>query len=135
MADNKGYEPEIAKYRKEPRYKGYEDYSGSGRAAMEKYNEEEAKLASKNNGKIPDLMRGEKGDGTMPYSKSAAESAQAKQREVMNERRRETKDTVPEERLKKGGSVKSSASRRGDGCVTKGKTKGKMISMSSGGKA
>jgi hypothetical protein len=127
MADNKGYEPAIAKYRKEPRYTGYEDYSGSGRAAIQKYIEEEAKLALKNNGKIPDLMRGEQGDGTMPYSKSAAESAQAKQREVMNERRRETKDTVPEERLKKGGSVKSSASRRADGCCSKGKTKGRMV--------
>jgi hypothetical protein len=29
--------------------------------------------------------------------------------------------------FKKGGAVKSSASRRADGCATKGKTKGRMI--------
>jgi hypothetical protein len=29
--------------------------------------------------------------------------------------------------FKKGGSVKSSASKRGDGCATKGKTRGKMV--------
>ena len=29
-------------------------------------------------------------------------------------------------KYKKGGSVKSSASKRGDGCATKGKTRGKM---------
>jgi hypothetical protein len=29
-------------------------------------------------------------------------------------------------KAKKGGSVKSSASKRGDGCATKGKTRGKM---------
>jgi hypothetical protein len=31
------------------------------------------------------------------------------------------------EEYKKGGSVKSSASKRGDGCATKGKTRGKMV--------
>jgi hypothetical protein len=29
--------------------------------------------------------------------------------------------------MKKGGSVKSSASKRADGCCTKGKTRGKMV--------
>ena len=29
--------------------------------------------------------------------------------------------------MKKGGSVKSSASKRADGCATKGKTKGRMV--------
>lgn len=29
--------------------------------------------------------------------------------------------------FKKGGSVKSSASKRADGCATKGKTRGKMV--------
>jgi hypothetical protein len=55
----------------------------------------------------------------------AAKRAQAKQREVMSEQQRETKNTVPKERLAKGGSV-SSASRRADGIATKGKTRGKM---------
>ena len=31
------------------------------------------------------------------------------------------------EHFKKGGSVKSSASKRADGCATKGKTRGKMV--------
>jgi hypothetical protein len=30
-------------------------------------------------------------------------------------------------KMAKGGSVKSSASRRGDGCASKGKTKGRMV--------
>lgn len=30
-------------------------------------------------------------------------------------------------KYKKGGSVKSSASKRADGCATKGKTRGKMV--------
>jgi hypothetical protein len=30
-------------------------------------------------------------------------------------------------RMKKGGSVKSSASKRADGCCKKGKTKGRMV--------
>jgi len=29
--------------------------------------------------------------------------------------------------MKKGGQVKSSASKRADGCATKGKTRGKMV--------
>ena len=33
----------------------------------------------------------------------------------------------PLKKMAKGGSIKSSASRRADGCATKGKTKGRMI--------
>ncbi len=36
-------------------------------------------------------------------------------------------EDVKEMGLKKGGVVKSSASKRADGCATKGKTRGKMI--------
>jgi hypothetical protein len=35
---------------------------------------------------------------------------------------------------KKGGSVKSSASKRADGCAVRGKTKGTMVKMYNGGK-
>lgn len=37
------------------------------------------------------------------------------------------KDMGPIKYKKKGGMVKSSASKRADGCATKGKTKGRMI--------
>ena len=37
------------------------------------------------------------------------------------------KDMGPIEYKKKGGMVKSSASKRADGCATKGKTKGRII--------
>jgi hypothetical protein len=43
------------------------------------------------------------------------------EREAAAEERRETRG------LKKGGMVKSSASKRADGCAVKGKTKGKMV--------
>lgn len=35
--------------------------------------------------------------------------------------------TAAEKKMKKGGSVKSSASSRGDGCAQRGKTKGRMV--------
>ena len=40
---------------------------------------------------------------------------------------RGNKDEPKNNGMKKGGSVKSSASRRADGCATTGKTKGRMI--------
>ena len=41
----------------------------------------------------------------------------------------ETKEGVklPEKKMRKGGSVKSSASRRADGCAVRGKTRGKFV--------
>jgi hypothetical protein len=36
--------------------------------------------------------------------------------------------------MKKGGMIKSSASKRGDGTATKGKTKGTMVKMAKGGR-
>ena len=114
-ADNAAkYPGEIARVRKSKAYIGKEDDSVSGRAALEEYT---------NKAREDDVKRLD--PNFIPVSKSGAEAAQAKQREVMNERRRETKDTVPEERLKKGGSVKSSASKRADGIAQRGHTKGK----------
>jgi hypothetical protein len=53
--------------------------------------------------------------------------------------RRPMVDEMPAPMMKKGGVTKmasgGSASSRADGCATKGKTKGKMIAMSRGGKA
>jgi len=104
----------VTEYRNKPYYIGYEDDAVSGRAAIQEYN----KGAT---GK-EDLIQT---DGSIPYEPAAAKRAQAKQREVMSEQQRETKNTVPKERLARGGSV-SSASRRADGIATKGKTRGKM---------
>jgi hypothetical protein len=53
--------------------------------------------------------------------------------------RRPMADEMPAPMMKKGGVTKMAsggmASSRADGCATKGKTKGKMIAMSRGGKA
>jgi hypothetical protein len=103
----------VTQYRNKPYYMGYEDDSVSGSAAIQEYN----KGAT---GK-EDLIQT---DGSIPYEPAAAKRAQAKQREVMSEQQRETKNTVPKERLAKGGAV--SASRRADGIAQRGKTRGKM---------
>ena len=53
--------------------------------------------------------------------------------EVSDKKRREEESNAPTTRtemskgFKKGGKVKSSASKRADGCAKKGKTRGKMI--------
>lgn len=53
--------------------------------------------------------------------------------------RRPMADEMPAPMMKKGGMTKMAsggmASSRADGCATKGKTKGKMVSMNRGGKA
>jgi hypothetical protein len=114
MATSKAMKREtVTEYRNKPYYTGYEDDSVSGNAAIQEYN----KGAT---GK-EDLIQT---DGSIPYEPAAAKRAQAKQREVMSEQQRETKNTVPKERLAKGGSV--SASRRADGIAQRGKTRGKM---------
>ena len=104
----------VTEYRNKPYYTGYEDDAVSGRAAIQEYN----KGAT---GK-EDLIQT---DGSIPYEPAAAKRAQAKQREVMSEQQRETKNTVPKDRLAKGGKV-SSASKRADGIAQRGKTRGKM---------
>jgi len=97
---------EMADYRKKPTYYGYEDYTPSGRAAIQSYSE-------RNVGRdVPSRMIKE--DKNAPpgwgrlYDPVAAKKAQAIQREVMNEGRRETRGTVPAEALKKGGEVAES---------------------------
>ncbi len=42
-----------------------------------------------------------------------------------NSTKKESGEEMP--KMKKGGSVKSSASRRADGCAQRGKTKGRML--------
>ena len=53
--------------------------------------------------------------------KKAKEKTENKEREAKDEVKRETRG------MKKGGSVKSSASKRADGIAIKGKTKGRIV--------
>lgn len=116
MATSKQSEAEeTIEYRKRPDYFGYEDYTPSGRAALKEY------VAAE---KTADDMK--EREGSPPYSPSAAKKAQAKQREVASEIKRESRRTAQEGMYSKGGSV-SSASKRADGCAQRGKTKGRFV--------
>jgi hypothetical protein len=114
-------------YRKKREYYGYEDYTPSGRAAIQSYadrTEVPSRMVKEDKNAPP-------GQGRM-YDPVAAKKAQAVQREVMNEGRRETRGTVPKGALKKGGTVKKmasggSVSKRADGCAQRGKTKGRFV--------
>ena len=59
------------------------------------------------------------GDGPVP--KKYVDYAKQEAKEAADEERRETRG------MKKGGVVKSSASKRADGCAKRGKTKGRMV--------
>ena len=59
--------------------------------------------------------------GQDDYIKERDERKAAKEREAKDEIKRETRG------MKKGGMVKSSASKRGDGIAMKGKTRGRMV--------
>jgi len=102
MAESKGMSEKDMKdneaYRKKREYYGYEDYTPSGRAAIRHYNDV-------NSDNPKDYV---KQKYSIPYDPVAAKKAQAVQREVMNEGRRETRGTVPAAALKKGGEVAES---------------------------
>jgi len=66
--------------------------------------------------------------GAVEKFQAASEKEDAADRELNSQLRREARGTE----YKNGGSI--SASRRADGCVTKGHTKGKMVKMAIGGK-
>jgi hypothetical protein len=70
-------------------------------------------------------------DDEGPVSAEAIqEMRDKKMREQMGkayDKAREQSLGAPEKKMAKGGSVKSSASRRADGCATKGKTKGRIV--------
>ncbi len=61
--------------------------------------------------------------------KNAATRERASLRDALSQANfsRLDEEDVKEMGLKKGGVVKSSASKRADGCATKGKTRGKMV--------
>lgn len=81
-----------------------------------------AMIADKN----PDMLRGLGLVGNIAANK-------LEDREERKRREAEAAGMVPAQGgaapmpMKKGGSVKSSASKRADGCCTKGKTRGKMV--------
>lgn len=108
-----GVEERIS-YRNRPDYFGYEDYTPSGRAALQAYNKAEEGATDM-----------QKRRYSPPFSPSAARKAQSAQRESAAQIKRETRGKVPEGMYAKGGTV--SASRRADGCAQRGKTRGKMI--------
>ncbi|MDP5207096.1 hypothetical protein ORI99_08620 [Alishewanella sp. SMS9] len=68
-----------------------------------------------------------------PAARKAMEEQEAQRKRDAEQERRQKgmEDTVegkkPTVKKAKGGSVKSSASRRADGCATKGKTKGRFV--------
>jgi len=66
--------------------------------------------------------------GEMPISPNAPTGSPA----LMMKKGGKAKAKAPVKKMASGGKV-SSASSRGDGCATKGKTKGRMISMCGGG--
>ena len=68
-----------------------------------------------------------------PTARKAMEEQEAQRKlDAEQERRQkgmedESKGKKPTVKKAKGGSVKSSASKRADGCATKGKTKGRFV--------
>jgi hypothetical protein len=72
--------------------------------------------------------------GTEAQNKKAAENLKDNPMEKKFQKMmgNEPKETKPVEKAK-GGMIKSSASKRADGCAVKGKTRGKMVTMNKGG--
>lgn len=70
---------------------------------------------------IAESMMGEAPDG-LARTRISEKAAQAG-REAENEVKREMRGV----KMAKGGTVKSSASKRADGCAVKGKTRGRMV--------
>jgi hypothetical protein len=65
--------------------------------------------------------------GTPEQNKKAAEEMKAQDKKNPDSVQAKINKATNYSGYKKGGSVKSSASRRGDGCAVKGKTKGRMV--------
>jgi hypothetical protein len=86
------------------------------------------KVLSKNNDsirgitdKIRNAAQAKNPSATMPRSRGGFSGVINKARDAIQAAKASKKP------FKSGGSVKSGASKRGDGCATKGKTKGRMI--------
>ena len=109
----------------------------AARMAAKKLAEKGGKKATKNKPMEPDeLMRNVTGTSLATSGAAGAtamllgkDDRQKKVEEKTEQKEREAKDEVKRETrgMKKGGSVKSSASKRADGIAIKGKTRGKMV--------
>ena len=86
---------------------------------MDRFNSKIAEAAKE--AKLKEIMRRK---GTLPHPKDAAAEMVQAGDEAYDEVRRETRGAVAK---RKGGMVKSSASKRADGCAVRGKTRGKMV--------
>ena len=114
-ATEKAYSKSLTKTEEAP--KSFGGKTGIESAAMEKaFKDDYKKFGSVNQPEDDQRQQG---------------SSQAASRAARDEIKRETKGMAPKA-YAKGGSV-SSASSRADGCCTKGKTKGTMVKMKSGG--
>jgi hypothetical protein len=114
-ATEKAYSKSLTKTEEAP--KSFGGKTGIESAAMEKaFKDDYKKFGSVNQPEDDQRQQG---------------SIQAASRAARDEIKRETKGMAPKA-YAKGGSV-SSASSRADGCCTKGKTKGTMVKMKSGG--
>ena len=88
---------------------------------MNRFNSKIASASEKN--KLKEIMRRK---GALPHPRDAVTEMIQAGDEAYDEVRRETRGAASKNPFKKGGSV-SSASKRADGCATKGKTRGKMV--------
>jgi hypothetical protein len=68
-----------------------------------------------------------KGEASLGMTKEDREETQKKVQEEMKKPQKKAYDPQNPSTYKKGGMVRSSASKRADGCAQRGKTRGKMV--------
>ena len=105
--------------------------------AVNKENPSMKKASSYKHGPIEPFTKGPQGRRRYPGQNQAAQKRRdamlqaeqkRKDRELQEARRRfDASSESDSPGYKKGGKVKSSASKRADGCAVKGKTRGKMV--------
>ena len=121
--NKKSESQEMMEYQDDPRYTGYEDYTPVGRKALKAYNK--TANAPENSKEKYNKVHNVFGEmATSPSGRKAAQEVIAKDRQQTKsfENSNPMGDTY-----KKGGKVRSSASKRGDGIATKGHTRGKYL--------
>ena len=88
--------------------------------------EKQLKLKEQQRVNAAEVDREDAEDGARSARKKAR-MAEAKDKETRKKESEAPTTRTEMSKYKKGGSVKSSASKRADGCATKGKTRGKMV--------
>lgn len=89
--------------------------------------EKQLKLEEKQRVNAAEVDREDAEDGARSARKKARMEAEERKNAEDKIKKAPTTRTEMGKGFKKGGSVKSSASKRADGCATKGKTRGKMV--------